>query len=273
MNSKSAKRGAAGLAILVSMAAAILGIVGRNPQPGVDLMPAVTVATSPNQSSRNGARVQFIVLHATAGASCAQDLAWMRLPRAQVSAHYLVCEDGKIYRLVDESRMAWHAGHSAWEGHRNLNGITIGIEFANRNNGTDAYDPPQLLAGAQLVRSIKMRYGLPDRNVLTHQLIAPDRKNDPRAFPWERFKPSTDLGNYKEFPGLPYKVYQPFRNEWERTQGLLGNPVTHEFMERQPDGTYARVQYFELGRLEFHQDFSIRFGATGIEAYNARYSR
>src|SRR3954447_22620551 len=52
---------------------------------------------------------------------------------AKVSTHYLIDRDGHIYRLVEESRRAWHAGKGVlpWDRKRvdNLNSSSIGIEM------------------------------------------------------------------------------------------------------------------------------------------------
>ncbi|WP_431272583.1 N-acetylmuramoyl-L-alanine amidase [Dankookia sp. P2] len=40
-------------------------------------------------------------------------MARLRDPAARVSSHYVVEEDGAVFRLVPEERRAWHAGVSA----------------------------------------------------------------------------------------------------------------------------------------------------------------
>ena len=37
-------------------------------------------------------------------------------PASEVSAHYVVLEDGHTLQLVPETRRAWHAGTSSWAG-------------------------------------------------------------------------------------------------------------------------------------------------------------
>src|SRR3546814_13302547 len=57
-----------------------------------------------------------------------------RDPAARVSSHYVVEEDGTVYRLVPEDRRAWHAGVSYWQGRRGLNDVSIGIEIVNHGH-------------------------------------------------------------------------------------------------------------------------------------------
>src|SRR3712207_7609628 len=50
----------------------------------------------------------------------------LREPAAKVSSHYVVEEDGTVFRLVPEERRAWHAGISHWRGRAGLNDRSIG---------------------------------------------------------------------------------------------------------------------------------------------------
>ena len=59
------------------------------------------------------ARPDMIVLHYTAMASAEAALERLCDPEVEVSAHYLICEKGRIWRMVDEEMRAWHAGKVA----------------------------------------------------------------------------------------------------------------------------------------------------------------
>src|SRR3546814_17201741 len=73
------------------------------------------------------------------------------LPAAKVSAHYVVDEDGTVYRLVAEERRAWHAGVSAWRGARDVNSRSIGIELVNpgHERGYRPFPEPQMAARSE----------------------------------------------------------------------------------------------------------------------------
>ena len=73
----------------------------------------------------------MIVLHYTGMPDMQSALDRLTSPEAKVSAHYLVDEDGTIYRLVDESNRAWHAGKSRWRGVADVNSASVGIEIVN----------------------------------------------------------------------------------------------------------------------------------------------
>ena len=90
---------------------------------------------SPNHDSRgeppNLRPIDMLVLHYTGMQSAAAALDRLCDPEARVSSHYLVDEDGTLWRLVPEARRAFHAGVSCWQGEPNLNYASIGIEIVN----------------------------------------------------------------------------------------------------------------------------------------------
>ena len=106
----------------------------------------------------------------------------------RVSAHYVLAEDGTTYRLVSESRVAWHAGRSHWRGRDALNGSSIGIEIVNLHGDCHDYPDTQIAALIELCRDVIRRHpAIAPRNVVGHSDIAPRRKVDPGLrFPWAR---------------------------------------------------------------------------------------
>jgi len=103
----------------------------------------------------------------------------------QVSAHYLIDEKGRIYRLVDDNKRAWHAGVSFWRGQTGLNHNSIGIELCSMSLGQDAYPFKQISALIRLCRRLKRKYHIKKERILGHSDIAVSRKPDPgKAFPW-----------------------------------------------------------------------------------------
>lgn len=147
---------------------------------------------SPNFNERGGQSVQFLVIHYTAMATAEDAIKRLSDPAAAVSAHYVVDNDGTIYRLVSEDKRAWHAGVSFWDGHSNLNASSVGIEIAN--DGVSPYPEAQMKAVIALSNDIASRHKLRAFYVVGHSDIAPDRKDDPGAlFDWKRFA-ETKLG-------------------------------------------------------------------------------
>lgn len=80
-------------------------------------------------STNHDSRIQFVILHYT---STNLERSLALLTHGEVSSHYLIGDTPPtIYRLVDESRRAWHAGESEWQGRTWLNSSSIGIEIVN----------------------------------------------------------------------------------------------------------------------------------------------
>jgi len=144
---------------------------------------------SPNHDARpNGAAVDTLVLHYTGMRTARDALDRLRDPDSRVSSHYVVEEDGAVWRLVDEGRRAWHAGVSFWRGHTALNDRSIGIEIVNPGHEFGYRDFPvlQLAAVCDLCLTVLSRHPIPARNVVAHSDIAPERKEDPgERFAWE----------------------------------------------------------------------------------------
>jgi N-acetylmuramoyl-L-alanine amidase len=145
---------------------------------------------SPNFDARPGAgAVDMLILHYTGMKTTEEALARLCDPAAKVSAHYVIEEDGKVWRLVDEAQRAWHAGISAWRECRDVNGASIGIELVNPGHefGYRPFPEPQMAALEELARGILARHPIPPRAVLGHSDVAPQRKQDPgERFDWAR---------------------------------------------------------------------------------------
>jgi len=161
-------------------------------------------APSPNLDARLKPP-DMIILHYTGMPTGDEALARLRDPSAQVSAHYLIEEDGRIFTLVPEERRAWHAGLSFWKGERNLNGVSIGIELVNPGHdwGYRPFPVAQIDSLLELVGDIRGRWSVPDGRILAHSDVAPDRKVDPgELFPWKRLA-EAGHGLWAEPPPAP----------------------------------------------------------------------
>lgn len=147
-------------------------------------------AMSPNFGPRReGARPDTVVIHYTAMASAEAAVARLCDPRAEVSAHWAIAEDGRLWRLVDEAARAWHAGAGAWGGAGDVNSRSIGIELSNAGPlaGLPPYPEAQMAALERLLDGIAARWGIAPARVIGHSDVAPGRKADPGPkFDWRR---------------------------------------------------------------------------------------
>jgi N-acetylmuramoyl-L-alanine amidase len=149
---------------------------------------ASDVIPSANYGERNKGRVpDMIVLHYTGMPDVEGAIAQLCTAGTDVSAHYIVLEDGRIVQCVPEAKRAWHAGHSSWAGEEDINSCSIGVEIINRGHDWGYPDFPlrQIAAVIALCRGIMLRRKVPSHRVLAHSDIAPSRKKDPgEKFPW-----------------------------------------------------------------------------------------
>ncbi len=157
---------------------------------------------SPNHGPRpSPGRVDMLLLHYTGMTSAAAALERLCDPASEVSAHYLVEEDGTVWQLVDENRRAWHAGRAFWAGATNINDRSIGIELVNpgHENGYRPFPDAQLAALETLCRAILARHPIAPERILGHSDVAPERKTDPgELFPWERLA-QAGIGRWPDF--------------------------------------------------------------------------
>ena len=102
-------------------------------------LPPIVDAPSATQRSR----INFLVMPFTTEHLAESMRLLTEVTDRPLSVHYLVPEPGdetyalselRVHRLVDESRRARHAGTSFWDGTRNLNNSSIGIEIVNRSS-------------------------------------------------------------------------------------------------------------------------------------------
>lgn len=150
---------------------------------------AVKVVPSPNHGPRKGGRKpDILLLHYTGMVDGPSALQRLTNPLAEVSSHYLVWEDGRIFQLVAESARAWHAGVGSWGGETDVNTASVGIEIVNPGHalGYPDFPPVQVEAVRRLCADIAGRWQIPRARVLAHSDTAPGRKQDPgEKFPWD----------------------------------------------------------------------------------------
>jgi N-acetylmuramoyl-L-alanine amidase len=150
----------------------------------------IAVRSSPNFGPRrDGLRPELVVLHYTAMPTAEAALDRLCDPVSEVSAHYLIGEDGRTFALVDEAQRAWHAGAGSWAGRGDVNSRSIGIELANAGPlaGLPPFPEPQMAALERLLDGVLARWSIPPAGVIAHSDMAPGRKADPGPkFDWRR---------------------------------------------------------------------------------------
>ena len=137
----------------------------------------------------SGRKIDTIILHSSYDAlgDNPYDLEGLIAEYKQygVAPHYLIDRKGKVYRLVADKNIAWHAGAGQTpDGRKNVNNFSIGVEIMNTK--TDNYTKKQYQAVQDLIDYLKKKYKI--KYILGHNEIAPGRKTDPWNFDWKKIE-------------------------------------------------------------------------------------
>ena len=172
---------------------------------------------SPNFELKAKRRIKYIIIHYTNLPSTQAALKHLLNKRNKVSAHYLLDKKGKIYSLVNEKDIAWHAGISSWKVDKLLNKKSIGIELQNTGiaGNYEKFPNQQISQLEKLILELQNKYNISNANILGHSDISPDRKIDPGPkFPWQRL--------FKNGIGLMPKTY-PSKSKKNTTSNEIKN--------------------------------------------------
>ncbi len=122
---------------------------------------------SPKNKQRPARKsTQYIILHTTEGGARGA----LEKLSANGECHYVVDVGGRIYSIIDKTRVAYHAGLSMWNGKTGLDSIALGIEIVGYHNKD--ITAAQYKSLKFLLHDLKTTYRIPDENVLTHSMIA-----------------------------------------------------------------------------------------------------
>jgi len=156
-----------------------------------------------SKTVRKNKDIKLIVVHYTGMQSKIESIKRLSSPKHKVSCHYLIDRKGQILKMVDDNKVAWHAGKSKWKNYKNLNKSSIGIELVNKGHefGYEKFTISQVNNLIKLCQNLKKKYKIKNSNIVGHSDIAPLRKQDPgEKFPWKKLQ--------KKKIGIWYKKLQ-----------------------------------------------------------------
>lgn len=132
---------------------------------------------SPNQTLGRTITPKFIVLHDSYG-TFKGTVSWITDPASDVSYHYSIDpETGNRVQHVFDTKRAWHAGRSYWKGLSGLNSHSIGIAFMG-NTYERVPELHEIDSCARKCIQLMNRFDIGLDDIVTHQMIAPNRKQD-----------------------------------------------------------------------------------------------
>jgi hypothetical protein len=129
---------------------------------------AITIIDRKSVNLNNGGRRQqtrFLVTHHTAGGTLQSNIDTLR--KDGNSYHYLIDTDGKIYQVVDDDNIAFHALPVN-------NNVSIGISLVAPND--NGITPEQVTAAEELGRNLIRKYDLPSNAVYGHGEISGNKE-------------------------------------------------------------------------------------------------
>ena len=207
---------------------------------------------SPNFSkkARNLRDIKIIVIHYTEMQSRIESIRRLLSPKHQVSCHYLIDRKGEILKMVNENKVAWHAGKSKWKSFKNLNKNSIGIELVNKGHefGYEKFSKVQISKLIKLCLNLKRKYNIKDSNIVGHSDIAPLRKQDPgEKFPWKKLQ--------KKKLGIWYKNFK------FKSKGQINKKNVKSFYKN----------LFKIGYRYFDQNKRTSKDALIVKAFQRRF--
>ena len=189
---------------------------------------------SPNfDNRRKNLKIKYIILHYTETNNLMDAKNILCDLNSEVSCHYLINCNGKVYELVNVQNRAWHAGDSSWKNDSNLNHSSIGIEIVNKGEREkDKFKKKQIVSLINLILMLKKKFKICTENILGHSDIAPLRKIDPGIFfPWDKLS--------EQSIGLPTNKY--FRRK-EILARSLNNVEVKRFLKNLKNIGYNHIQ-------------------------------
>lgn len=134
-----------------------------------------------------GRKIDTVIIHSTYNALGGDPFSLEKIldiyKSYGVSPHYIINRNGKIYHLIADENIAYHAGESKVpDGRTGVNNFSIGIELINSKTEKPTGD--QYAALKNLITQLKSKYSI--KYTLGHNQIAPGRKDDPWNFDWKK---------------------------------------------------------------------------------------
>jgi N-acetylmuramoyl-L-alanine amidase len=233
--------------------------------------PDTSIASDVIPSANYGDRAKdrqpdMIVLHYTGMPDVEGAIKQLCAAGTDVSAHYIVLEDGRIVQLVPEAKRAWHAGVSSWAGEEDINSCSIGIEIVNRGHdwGYPEFPLRQIAAVIALCRGIMLRRKVPSHRVLAHSDVAPARKKDPgEKFPWHSLA-NSGVGHWVQPAPIVHGESLKLGSINESVEGMqralarygYGVPVTGKYDGPTMEVVSAFQRHFRPARVDGVADHS-----------------
>ncbi|MFH1430892.1 MAG: peptidoglycan recognition family protein [Nanoarchaeota archaeon] len=156
-----------GLATGIIFSAGVVKAEDSNLENTSKIPPKIIKNLSPEDKKR-GLRehTKYIVLHTTE----ASDKSSINSTKNDGSTNYLILKNGEIHEIIEEDKIAQHAGKSIWNENILLEYYSIGIEVSGFSK--EELTSEQYSSLKYLVKDLQERYKIQDEEVLIHAAVA-----------------------------------------------------------------------------------------------------
>jgi N-acetylmuramoyl-L-alanine amidase len=202
--------------------------------------------------------------------------------RHKKAYNFLIDRFGSVYRVVQESDAANHAGNSIWADpewlYLNLNQSFLGVSFETQTASGQvdvAVNPAQVRSGDILVKMLRQRYGIPARNCVTHAQVSVNISNLLIGYhlDWASSFPFDQIGLPDNY-ALPLPAIYLFGLEFDanfmRRAGVRlyqEAQLSEQVLRDRADAAHLPVPLYRIAlqKRYLSQLATVRVGASGTE--------
>ncbi len=149
-----------------------------------------------------------------------------------LSYHFVIDRFGRVFRIVNESDVANHAGTSIWGDERgayiNLNASFLGVAFESATDGSAPNaTPAQIHSARVLTEMLRSKYDIPMSDCVTHAQVSVNASNMLIGYhtDWAGVFPFADLGLPDNYATPPASLYAFGFNYDDTYVKITGNRV------------------------------------------------
>jgi hypothetical protein len=129
--------------------------------------------------------------------------------------HFVIDRFGQVFRIVQESDVAYHAGNSVWADstgiYVNLNASFLGIAFETQTQPGEmpSANPAQIHAARVLTQMLRSKYRIPEQNCVTHAQVSVNPSNMLVGYhtDWAGNFPFLEVGLNDNYVAPPASIY------------------------------------------------------------------
>ena len=151
-----------------------------------------TKKVSTTKKSAGTNKCTGVVIHHTAGWTFESNMRYLSESPAKASVHFVIWENGEVWKIWDPKDILWHAGNWSWGGCENVNTKFLWIEVV----WFWEYNIHQFLRLTDLVEYLMGNFPIDRNNIVRHSDVTQEREITKQRilWDWKRKVKKTDIG-------------------------------------------------------------------------------